>query len=159
MVGRGARPFVGNFGQRMGTIGTAGAAGAFEGGLVQHLLNEADANLPPGSPAQLQAMANVTDPNWLTKAGLNVAASSGAAMLGAKYGLGTAGKTPVPMPGPTMPSPGFPPAAAPVPTMPRSPPLMIQGSSGLWHYGKGSGKTGVVPKELWPTTPTLGLGD
>ena len=151
--GRAARPFVGGAGGRIGTIAGAAAPGAFEGAWAQHMLNEADVTgLPQGSPAQQQAASNATNPDWLTRAALAAAGSAGAASIGAKLGLGTAGKSPVGAPALGMPSPVSPQASAPT-AMPSSPPLMIQGSTGLWHYATGSGKTGVVPKKLWPKSP------
>lgn len=121
LAGRAARPFVGGKAGRYGTIAGAMVPGAVEGAASQYYQNEADVTgLPQGSPGQARATENVTDPQWLARLGLGALGSAAFGGLGAKWGLGTAGKTPARLPPISMPSQGPPPA--PMPQAPSPPP-------------------------------------
>lgn len=147
-------------------VGALGGAG--EGVLAAHAPTYLDMKLPGGPAKEAAESKNASLDYWVKEVGPIAAINALAGGMGAfRKNLSqrpsiAQPNSPLPlMPGAASSSPPTPQpqgslgAGSPgMPQAPTSPPLMIQGSSGLWHYATGSGKTGVVPKRLWPSNPS-----
>src|SRR5262245_24993889 len=146
------------------TLGTTGM-GAAEGALTANIPEALDlAGFQPiGGPGWQKTLDQTLGKENLVKTGAEAfihGSGAGALSYGTSFGPKVIDRVksyfarppsspPAMLPSQT-PTTGNAPPLGPSSLQPQSPPLMIQGSTGLWHYGKGSGKTGVVPKHLWP---------
>lgn len=158
-----------------GALGIGGALGALEGSWAGSYPLVKDLEQPQTSEAYKEAQAQL--PQWIPEGYLRDTfgpfLSERAVRRAMLSGIGGTGATLLTMHGAKPPLPNVPPPAGlggvplaggtqpPVAPILSSAPAgtkivhngipMTKGKTDLWHYGEGSGKSGTVPKALWPT--------